>query len=109
MFSERARLNVLHEKILSERLPDGMKGDVLEGEGLDKLLPPTFYKHAQSQRRLDQYIRANPDGNDTPVNKKRELLLDRTKRFMVQVDEKLISSSIHQKRIMEYSLISDGG
>ncbi|EHI50148.1 effector protein YopJ [Aeromonas salmonicida subsp. salmonicida] len=109
MFSERAPLDALHEEILSERLPDGMKCDVLEGEALDRLLPPTFYKHAQSQRRLDQYIRAHPDGNDTSVNKKGELLLDRAKRLMVPVDEKLISSSIHQKRIMEYSAISDDG
>lgn len=105
LFSERETLNLIHKKNSSGELPNGMKTELFEGDELDRILPATFYKHAQSKTRLESYLAANANGNSLPVNKKGELLLERAERFMMPIREKNISYSIHQKRIIEYSRI----
>lgn len=76
--------------------------EALSHEKLDSCLPADFYKHAQSRRRLDKYLKSNPEAAKQVVNKKGETLEERFKKNLAEVDGRAVSTSPHRKRIREY-------
>ncbi|WP_375608144.1 MULTISPECIES: YopJ/AvrA family T3SS effector serine/threonine acetyltransferase [unclassified Bartonella] len=104
------KLHLESEKL--ERLhKDNVKGVLCEPnaslspEKLDTYLPTSFYKHAQGRRRLEQYIKSNPDAEHEKVNKKGETLTERFEKNLETADGKAVSVSQHKKRIHEYKSI----
>ncbi|WP_375689812.1 YopJ/AvrA family T3SS effector serine/threonine acetyltransferase, partial [Bartonella sp. AP57NXGY] len=78
----------------------------LSAEKLDSYLPTTFYKHAQGRRRLEHYLKANPDAEHETVNKKGETLRERFEKNLRTTEGKTVSVSSHQKRITEYKSLT---
>ncbi|WP_273755565.1 YopJ/AvrA family T3SS effector serine/threonine acetyltransferase [Bartonella sp. MM73XJBT.G] len=87
---------------------DNVKGVLCEpktplpAEKLDSYLPTTFYKHAQGKRRLEHYLKTNPEAAHEKVNKKGETLTERFEKNLTEKGEKTMSVSPHKKRITEY-------
>ncbi|EJF74305.1 YopJ family type III secretion system effector serine/threonine acetyltransferase [Bartonella alsatica] len=77
----------------------------LSSEKLDKYLPVTFYKHAQSRTRLEEYIKTNLEAINEKVNKKDETIIERFDKNLVKINDKTVSVSSHRKRISEYKSI----
>ncbi|UTO28191.1 YopJ/AvrA family T3SS effector serine/threonine acetyltransferase [Bartonella harrusi] len=76
----------------------------LPSEKLDTYLPASFYKHTQSSRRLEQYMKANPGAESEKVNKKEQTLRERFEKNAVKTEnDKAVSVSPHKKRIREYN------
>ena len=75
------------------------------------LFPPSFMKHAQSEKRLEAYLSQNPEAAMLPVNKGGETLRARQARHMVDatVGEKRIrySNSIEMKRLTEFKALRE--
>lgn len=101
---EASQLDALHQ--------DNIKGVLLsKGEfylphtKLDPYLPVTFYKHTQGRHRLNEYLKANPEREQQKVNKKEETILPRFEKNVRAVGDKQLSSSIHQKRIVELTAL----
>lgn len=114
-YKEAARLTTLHRLALrkDERLcypfdksplPDGVPYPfrVLSHERLDPELPVTFYKHAQSQKRIGDYLKLHPGAEATFVNKKKETILERFNNNADEINNHQVSVSIYKKRIYEY-------
>ncbi|ECZ0740324.1 TPA: hypothetical protein G8O00_000922 [Salmonella enterica] len=110
-YKEAVRLTTLHNLVLrkDERLcypfdksplPDSVR--VLSHERLDSELPVTFYKHAQSQRRIRDYLKSHPGAEATFVNKKKETILERFNNNSDEINNHHVSVSIYKKRIYEY-------
>ncbi|WP_142416073.1 YopJ/AvrA family T3SS effector serine/threonine acetyltransferase [Bartonella massiliensis] len=74
----------------------------LPAEKLDPYLPARLYKHAQGRKRLEQYLKANPEAALEKVNKKQETLMERFEKNLHVKEEKTVSVSPHRKRITEY-------
>ncbi|WP_375608145.1 MULTISPECIES: YopJ/AvrA family T3SS effector serine/threonine acetyltransferase [unclassified Bartonella] len=100
LHAESQKLERLHK--------DNVKGVLCEGdtplspEKLDTYLPTSFYKHAQGRRRLEQYIKSNPDAEHEKVNKKGETLTERFEKNLKEAEGKTVSVSQHRKRATEY-------
>ncbi len=71
----------------------------------DKYLPADFYKHTQSERRLEKYMDLNSSAEYDIVNKKHQTLSERFKEHTVIsiFGGKEKSFSVHAKRIAEYN------
>ncbi|SSZ39456.1 MULTISPECIES: YopJ/AvrA family T3SS effector serine/threonine acetyltransferase [Bartonella] len=74
----------------------------LSAEKLDSYLPISLYKHAQGRKRLEQYLKTNPDAEHETVNKKGETLRERFEKNLRTTEGKTVSVSSHQKRLTEY-------
>ncbi|WP_375658627.1 YopJ/AvrA family T3SS effector serine/threonine acetyltransferase [Bartonella sp. MR30HLJHH] len=100
LYSEAQKLERLHK--------DNIKGVLCEpdtplsAEKLDTYLPTTFYKHTQGRRRLEEYLKANPQAAHETVNKKGETLTERFERSLSSAEGKTVSVSQHRKRATEY-------
>ncbi len=100
LHNESAKLERLHK--------DNVKGVLckpdtpLPAEKLDTYLPTTFYKHAQGRRRIEQYLKANPDAEHETVNKKGETIRERFEKNLETAEGKTVSVSQHRKRATEY-------
>ncbi|WP_156851440.1 YopJ/AvrA family T3SS effector serine/threonine acetyltransferase [Bartonella refiksaydamii] len=81
------------------------KDSALSSDKLDTYLPPSFYKHTQSKRRLKEYMQSNPEAGNEKVNKKGETLPERFDKSLVTTQEKTVSVSQHRKRVTEYKSI----
>ncbi|AYZ95766.1 MULTISPECIES: YopJ/AvrA family T3SS effector serine/threonine acetyltransferase [Burkholderia] len=68
---------------------------------IDKFLPPSLYKHAQSSFRIADYIKSNPGSDKVSVNKKGETLLERRNAHVRSIEGRYMIDSIHQKRLIE--------
>ncbi|WP_425277455.1 YopJ/AvrA family T3SS effector serine/threonine acetyltransferase [Bartonella queenslandensis] len=100
LHAESQKLARLHEDNLKGVL---CKPDTpLPAEKLDQYLPSTFYKHTQGRRRLEQYLKSNPDAEHEKVNKKGETLTERFEKSLVTAEGKTVSVSQHRKRATEY-------
>ncbi|WP_330168157.1 YopJ/AvrA family T3SS effector serine/threonine acetyltransferase [Bartonella grahamii] len=77
-------------------------GTPLSAEKLDSYLPTSLYKHAQGRKRLEQYLKANPQAAHEKVNKKQETLTERFEKNLSSTEGKTASVSPHKKRISEY-------
>ncbi|WP_144754496.1 YopJ/AvrA family T3SS effector serine/threonine acetyltransferase [Bartonella saheliensis] len=90
---------------------DNIKGVLCEQktplppEKLDSYLPSRLYKHAQGRRRLEQYLKANPEAAHEKVNKKGETLTERFEKNLNEKEGKTVSVSPHKKRITEYKAL----
>ncbi|WP_253377069.1 YopJ/AvrA family T3SS effector serine/threonine acetyltransferase [unidentified bacterial endosymbiont] len=100
LHTEQEYLSPLHEANINGML--GSKNQPLQYARIDPYLPARFYKHTQSQGRLNEYLNANPMQKSTIVNKKNETLLLRASNNQSEVNGKIISTSAHKKRIAEY-------
>ncbi|GAA5110501.1 YopJ/AvrA family T3SS effector serine/threonine acetyltransferase [Bartonella jaculi] len=80
----------------------------LPSDKLDAYLPVSFFKHTQSRRRLEQYVKSHPGAENEKVNKKDKTLAERfDKNLVTTEEEKTVSVSAHRKRVKEYkSLLS---
>jgi YopJ family protease len=101
MLREARTLGELHDANHAGRLAP--PGGVVEAERTDRMLPPSFFKHAQSARRVEAYLLRRPDAQEMPVNKKGESLRDRVNRHMEAWESHdahplTISTSIERKR-----------
>ncbi|WP_273758518.1 YopJ/AvrA family T3SS effector serine/threonine acetyltransferase [Bartonella sp. AU55XJBT] len=74
----------------------------LSPEKLDPYLPVSLYKHAQGRKRLEHYLKANPETAHEKVNKKQETLVERFEKNLTEKGAKTVSVSPHKKRITEY-------
>lgn len=105
LHTEESNILKIHEDNINGIL--GGRDSPVPYEKLDTYLPATFYKHTQSQNRLNDYLTTNPQQTNTIVNKKNENLLDRFSNNQSTADGKELSVSPHNKRITEYkSLIN---
>ncbi|EJF80003.1 Virulence factor yopJ [Candidatus Bartonella washoeensis] len=77
----------------------------LSADQLDTYLPVSCYKHTQSTKRLRDYVRENPSSEHKSVNKKGETLFERFDKNAVAMEEKVVSLSIHRKRVTEYKSV----
>ncbi|MNJ34525.1 Effector protein YopJ [compost metagenome] len=68
----------------------------------DTLLPPELMKHTQSKTRLAEYIDNHPGADLEEINKKNQTLMDRQKSYAKTTDEKVMITSIHEKRLNLY-------
>lgn len=75
----------------------------LSPDDADQYLPPSFYKHAQGRKRIAKYLESNPQAGQALVNKKQQTLLERFKGNLDEVGGRLLSRSIHDKRLTELS------
>ncbi len=104
MHKEAEHFKSLHEQNVSNSLPKDSNG-IICASGADAVLPPLLMKHAQSESRLDQYLKVNPEARDKKVNKKGETLKKRQSKYVhdVNVEEKecRYSNSIEHKRKAE--------
>ncbi len=98
MCEERLAMNSLHAKNLQGELPP-----MMTSEEAYQLLPASFFKHAQSPKRVMAFLNENPAERDKVVNKRGETLEQRQKRFTARVHirggrENDVSLSIFEKR-----------
>lgn len=98
MCEERRAMNSLHAKNLQGELPP-----MMTSEEAYRLLPASFFKHAQSPKRVMAFLNENPAERDKVVNKRGETLESRQKRFTTRVyirggRENDVSLSIFEKR-----------
>ncbi|MDD9329518.1 MAG: YopJ/AvrA family T3SS effector serine/threonine acetyltransferase, partial [Bartonella sp.] len=97
-----------HSDKLEKLHRDNIKGDRwdrkihLSHDLLDTYLPIDFYKHVQSLRRLEEYVKKNPGSENEIVNKKNETIFERFERNTIVKKGKNMSASAHRKRITEY-------
>lgn len=103
LYTERNELLKIHEDNINGTLTDS--DIILPHNRLDLYLPVTFYKHAQSKRRINEYLNTNPQAVRTIVNKKNETIFERLDKNKSFINEKELSISVHKKRITEYKKI----
>lgn len=99
LYKERTALDALHEINVNTPWDFGNSFPDVVG---DKYLSASFYKHSQSQKRIEEYLEARPDMVGQVVNKKGENLLERYKNNLIEVDNKPFSLSCWNKRLAEY-------
>ncbi|WP_236823844.1 MULTISPECIES: YopJ/AvrA family T3SS effector serine/threonine acetyltransferase [unclassified Bartonella] len=100
LYRETDKLERIHKDNINGVLCD--RKSYLSYDKLDKYLPVTFYKHAQGIRRINEYVKSNPETANKFVNKKNETIFERFSRNSILVSEKNVSISSHRKRIAEY-------
>ncbi|WP_330168156.1 YopJ/AvrA family T3SS effector serine/threonine acetyltransferase [Bartonella grahamii] len=100
LYLEADKLERLHRDNIKDMLcePD----TPLPPEKLDPYLPARLYKHVQGRRRLEQYLKANPQAAHEKVNKKQETLTERFEKNLSSTETKTVSVSQHRKRATEY-------
>ncbi|EJF93809.1 hypothetical protein MEE_01450 [Bartonella elizabethae F9251 = ATCC 49927] len=104
LYLESQKLERLHK--------DNVKGVLCEPdtplspEKLDSYLPVSLYKHAQGRRRLEHYLKANPEAAHEKVNKKGETLTERFEKNLKEREGKTVSVSQHRKRATEYKALT---
>ncbi|EJF82550.1 hypothetical protein MCU_01408 [Bartonella elizabethae Re6043vi] len=104
LYIEAHKLERLHK--------DNVKGVLCEPdtplspEKLDSYLPVSLYKHAQGRRRLEHYLKANPEAAHEKVNKKGETLTERFEKNLKEREGKTVSVSQHRKRATEYKALT---
>ncbi|WP_139412395.1 YopJ/AvrA family T3SS effector serine/threonine acetyltransferase [Bartonella mastomydis] len=81
-------------------------GTPLPAEKLDSYLPVSLYKHVQGRKRLEYYLKANPEAAHEKVNKKGETLTERFEKNLMSAEGKTVSTSPHRKRIKEYKSLT---
>ncbi|QEE09805.1 YopJ family type III secretion system effector serine/threonine acetyltransferase [Bartonella kosoyi] len=100
LHTESQKLERLHKDNVKGVLCD--PNSSLSAEKLDSYLPVSLYKHAQGRRRLEQYLKTNPQAIDETVNKKGETIRERFEKNLKEEGAKNVSVSPHKKRITEY-------
>ncbi|MCZ2158726.1 YopJ/AvrA family T3SS effector serine/threonine acetyltransferase [Bartonella sp. 220] len=78
----------------------------LPPDKVDPYLPASFYKHTQGSRRLEEYVKTNPEAENEKVNKKGETLTERFEKNLVTKEGKKVSVSLHRKRVTEYKALT---
>ncbi|WP_254475523.1 YopJ/AvrA family T3SS effector serine/threonine acetyltransferase [Bartonella sp. B1098] len=78
----------------------------LSPEKLDSYLPVSLYKHAQGRRRLEHYLKTNPEAAHEKVNKKGETVTERFEKNLKEEGGKTVSVSQHRKRATEYKALT---
>lgn len=73
----------------------------------DKFLPVLFYKHTQGLKRMSEYLEKKPESIHQPINGKHKKIMDHIKVSYTEINGKLISKSIHKKRLTEYKALRD--
>lgn len=73
----------------------------------DKFLPVSFYKHTQGLKRMSEYLEAKPESIHHPINSKQKKIMEHIKNSYTNINGKLISKSIHLKRLTEYKTLRD--
>lgn len=102
-YLESANLAKIHEDNICDRLCG--EESFLPYDKADRYLPASFYKHTQSIRRLNEYVKANPEAQSSVVNKKNETIYERFDNNAVMLNDKKLSISSHKKRIAEYQTL----
>lgn len=101
MLQEKPAFAALHKENISGEIRS------LDQVATRNLLPPLLMKHAQSERRLGQYLASQPNAARQTVNKRGETLEGRQARHVVDsvTDDRTIrySASIEVKRRKEIS------
>ncbi|WP_208435083.1 YopJ/AvrA family T3SS effector serine/threonine acetyltransferase [Bartonella phoceensis] len=82
------------------------KGGPLSPSKVDSYLPVGFYKHANHEERIRQYVERNPKALHEPVNKKKESILERHYKNLTLVEGKEHSVSAMQKRVHAYKSLT---
>ncbi|CAK02269.1 YopJ/AvrA family T3SS effector serine/threonine acetyltransferase [Bartonella tribocorum] len=100
LHTESQKLERLHKDNVKGVLCD--PNSSLSAEKLDSYLPVSLYKHTQGRRRLEQYLKTNPQAIDETVNKKGETIRERFEKNLKEEGAKNVSVSPHKKRITEY-------
>ncbi|EHM2231583.1 YopJ family type III secretion system effector serine/threonine acetyltransferase [Salmonella bongori] len=102
-YLESANLAKIHE----DNICDPLCGEesFLSYDKADRYLPASFYKHTQSIRRLNEYVKANPEAQSSVVNKKNETIYERFDNNAVMLNDKKLSISSHKKRVAEYQTL----
>ncbi|MGQ5525544.1 YopJ/AvrA family T3SS effector serine/threonine acetyltransferase [Chitinimonas sp. PSY-7] len=107
MFQEQLSFAQIHDKNTQGILGDSY-GIVTANES-NNLLPPTLMKHAQSEKRLQAYLAAQPEAREVKVNKRGETLEERQARHIVEQDHNgksiKYSNSIEVKRQVEITTL----
>ena len=110
MHKEAEHFKHLHEQNVNSTLPKDDIGAVSVADA-DKLLPPSLMKHAQSEKRLAQYVKANPKASEAKINSKGETLQERQARHVVDIKKRgknlRYSNSIERKRETEVRALRD--
>ncbi|QZN97630.1 YopJ family acetyltransferase [Symbiopectobacterium purcellii] len=73
----------------------------------DKFLPVICYKHTQGLKRLSEYLEAKPESIHHQISGKHKQIMNHIKASYTHIDGKLISKSIHLKRLTEYKALRD--
>lgn len=73
----------------------------------DKFLPVLFYKHTQGLKRMGEYLEKKPESIHQPLNHQRKKIMDHIKASYTEINGKLMSKSIHIKRLTEYKTLRD--
>jgi YopJ family protease len=117
MYKEQAALARLHNDNRAGKLPS-----VISASAATDYLPISFFKHAQSPRKVEEFLKKHPAASQQEVNKKGETLKSRQTRFMSSFTSSsrnaiTFSVSAHRKRetylqrannlIHQYGAISD--
>ena len=99
--------NSLHERLNENgRCFEGHESEVINGmeyiEGT-KILPPIFYKHAQSRGTIEDFVKHQPDHQNSNVSTSRsgprETLQERAQNFRVTRGERSYNMSIEASRM----------
>lgn len=100
LHTDSEQLTRMHQDNISGVLckPD----EIIPHDKVDCYLPARFYKHIQGRRRLEKYIKSNPEAAKQTVNKKGDTLVKRFDKSLVETEGRSVSISAHRKRIREY-------
>ncbi|QND85693.1 Uncharacterized protein ChrSV_3467 [Chromobacterium vaccinii] len=100
LHKESVIVDGLHASNIAGQL-EPENGSYLSGPEVDKLMPPSFYKHTQGRTRLKQYLNVNENGGEL-VNKKGQTLLERQQQYVEDTSGgRNVIKSMHEKRLIE--------
>ncbi|SUX55949.1 YopJ family acetyltransferase [Chromobacterium vaccinii] len=100
LHKESVIVDGLHASNIAGQL-EPENGSYLSGPEVDKLMPPSFYKHTQGRTRLKQYLNINENGGEL-VNKKGQTLLERQQQYVEETSGgRNVIKSMHEKRLIE--------
>ncbi|AQX17970.1 MULTISPECIES: YopJ/AvrA family T3SS effector serine/threonine acetyltransferase [unclassified Bartonella] len=100
---EADKLKVMHQDNISGILCK--RGVPLPYHKVDEYLPGTFYKHAQTGKRIAKYVNTNREYFIKKINNKDEILHHRLDRHSVLLEDKVVSCSSQKKRIQKYKAL----
>ncbi|OPB31189.1 YopJ/AvrA family T3SS effector serine/threonine acetyltransferase [Bartonella sp. AR 15-3] len=100
---EANKLKVMHQDNISGILCK--RGIPLPYHKVDEYLPGAFYKHAQTGKRISQYVDKNRQYFTKTINNKDEILHHRLDKHSVLLDNKVVSCSSQKKRIEKYKAL----
>ncbi len=102
LYLESDQLTRLHKNNVQGVLCE--PGTPLPAEKLDSYLPVSLYKHAQGRRRLEHYLKTNPEAAHEKVNKKGETVTERFEKNLNEKEGKAVSISPTKKGLRNTKL-----